>query len=585
MNNYIKEIFYLLGKDSKKIPALVFLFVIAAIVDMVGIAMIGPYISYIFDLQGSIGPLDRVFTSMGLPSEKDSVIIIIGSILMIMFILKALSSIYINYKIVKFSQEQQVRLRSFLMQSYLSLPYEKYLSRNSSSYLNSIQDLVAQFSTGVVLSMLRVMSDGIIVFALIIILGITNIYALVLVAFLLGAFVFIYDRLLNYKIISYGTEANKEAEKLIQAVNESMEGLKEIRTLGVEECFYQRVNNASKRNAELNIIAQTISMIPRYCIEVILVAFVVALVIGTLFLKISLITLLPVLGVFSVAALRLMPSANMLSTSLINFRRSRDAISRLYNDLKSLEFIERKFVDRSAVSGSEKFFKSLEFIDVSFKYSGLKNYILNDISLKINSGDSIGLIGKSGAGKTTIVDLLLGLLVPSTGKIITNFSTSSKNHHDWQSQVAYLPQQVFIIDDTIRRNIAIGEEDHRIDDKRLNKALQQSFLIDFVNMLPQGHETILGERGVRLSGGQRQRIALARAFYYNKKILILDESTSALDNETEQVIIEEMKSLKGKITMVVIAHRLTTIKYCDRVYRIEDSHVVEVGKQDMALHI
>ena len=200
---------------------------------------------------------------------------------------------------------------------------------------------------------------------------------------------------------------------------------------------------------------------------------------------------------------------------------------------------------------------------------------LHNISIEIKSGDSIGIIGVSGSGKTTLIDTLLGLLAPQDGKIFYNNNLMADSLKEWRSQVAYLPQQVFLIDNTLRHNVALGLEDNEIDDDALHKALHKAQLSGLIDQLEQGVNTMIGENGVRLSGGQRQRIALARAFYHNRNVLVLDEATSALDNETESEIVEEIRRLKGKVTMIVIAHRHSTIEHCDRIFRLEEGRIVK----------
>ena len=221
---------------------------------------------------------------------------------------------------------------------------------------------------------------------------------------------------------------------------------------------------------------------------------------------------------------------------------------------------------------------------MQFTYQKTKCPALKQVTLNIRAGESIGLIGPSGSGKTTMVDVLLGLLEPQKGEIYYNGKDLIESLDEWRAQVAYLPQQVFIIDNSLRNNIALGMEDEEIDDVQLHEAIRQARLTELVEQLPDGVETILGERGIRLSGGQRQRVALARAFYHGRSVLVMDEATSALDNETEQEIVEEIRHFKGKKTMIVIAHRLTTVQHCDRIYRLENGEITETGSPDQVLN-
>jgi len=230
-------------------------------------------------------------------------------------------------------------------------------------------------------------------------------------------------------------------------------------------------------------------------------------------------------------------------------------------------------------------FRELVLNNISFYYENPSLKSLKNISLKISSGESIGFIGKSGAGKTTLIDVLLGLLKPQSGSITYNEVSLENSLDTWLSNVAYLPQQTFLIDDTLQRNIALGVNDKDIDNERLKSSILQSNLYDFVSQLPNGLQTVIGDSGIRLSGGQRQRIALARAFYHNRNVLVMDESTSALDPETEKEIVKEIKFLKGKKTTIVITHKLTTLRNCDRIYQLKDGQIFNVGTYKEAASI
>jgi len=296
----------------------------------------------------------------------------------------------------------------------------------------------------------------------------------------------------------------------------------------------------------------------------------------TMFLGGNIDSLLPTLSVFGIASLRLFPAANTLARSLNQIRYSRDSVLRLYSDQYRLQQFSSK-EDYSIPVQITNQFQSLKLDNVSFTYPQSEYRALIEISLEIKAGESIGLIGSSGSGKTTLVDMLLGLLEPQKGNLQFNGEETKAVLHQWSSQAAYIPQQVFLIDDTLSNNVALGVASNEIDSDKLHESLRQSKLIEVVEQLPQGIETVLGENGVRLSGGQRQRVALARAFYHGRDVLVMDEATSALDDQIEQEIVKEINQLKGKKTLIVIAHRLTTLKYCDRIYKIDKGRVKEVG--------
>jgi ABC-type bacteriocin/lantibiotic exporter with double-glycine peptidase domain len=278
---------------------------------------------------------------------------------------------------------------------------------------------------------------------------------------------------------------------------------------------------------------------------------------------------------FSIAAIRLFPSANQIVSGIAHIRFGRPVVALLYKDLKNADQNNIEF-EKNTINNTP-LFESVELKNISFSYPSRDYKVINNLSLKIQKGDSVGIIGPSGSGKTTLLDILLGLIKVNSGEIFLNGKDLEKHLHEWKSHVAYIPQNIFIIDDTVARNIALGIPDDLVDHTRLNNSINQSKLSELINQMPEGLNTILGEAGIQLSGGQRQRIALARAFYHNRDVLVMDEATSALDNETEAEIVNEIKNLKGNKTLIVIAHRLSTIKYCDYIYRIEKGKIVEQG--------
>ncbi len=582
MKSYLQEILNLIGPDRGKLPGLFLLFIASSFLDLLGLGLIGPYITLVADPQALDGTLGEFVSFLGLPREQQSLLIALGGTLIVVFMLKAAAAIGINRSIIRFGLNQQARLRSVLMDAYQHLPFTEFLRRNSSEYVYTIQQLTQVFSGGVVIPGLRTLSDGVVALAILGLLVWQNALALAMLAVLMGTMVYAYDRLFRRNLRAYGEQANQAATTMVQGVHEGIEGLKEIRILGKEAYFHRVVQQCAKDYSSLSTLSQVISAAPRFLLEVILVIFIVMLVHVSLIIREDLSSLIPTLGVFGLAGLRLLPSATGLSANVLQLRFNRNAVFRLHSDLEAVSQLRPEQLTNAQTDVLQPF-ETLTLDRIRFTYPNASQAALDNLSLEICTGDSIGIVGPSGSGKTTLVDVILGLLEPQAGAMSYNHRPLQDAMGEWRARVAYLPQQVFLIDNTLACNVALGEEEADIDEGRLNEALRQARLGELVHQLPQGVDTLLGERGVRLSGGQRQRVALARAFYHGREVLVMDEATSALDNETEQEIVNEIRRLKGRKTMIVIAHRLTTVQHCDRIYQLELGRIVDVGTPDEIL--
>ena len=432
MLKYLKEVLFILGGDRKKLPLLFLFFLFLSLVDLLGLGLIGPYVSIIVDPDALDGNLGEIVQYFGLPSQKQDLLISIGVILLVVFVLKTTFAIFVNKKIIDFGQGQQVRLRKLLMSSFQSLSYVEYLKRNSSEYIYSIQQLSQQFGLSVLLPILRIISDSIVGIVILSFLAWQSFSALALLVSLLGLMVFIYDRLFKKNIKRYGENANKASTLMLQGVQEGLEGFKEIRILGKEKHFYKQVANSATEFSYYSIKSQILAITPRYLLELSLIIFIVLLVSLTLISGGDFEALIPTVAMFGVAALRLLPSANLLSSGLVQLRFSRDAVSRLYSDVKSTSDTNFKLISDLSNS-TQPTFKSLTLNSVSFSYPNTNKKVLDRISLEINSGESIGFIGTSGSGKTTLIDIILGLLNPQEGIIKLNDSLLKNSLNVWRS--------------------------------------------------------------------------------------------------------------------------------------------------------
>jgi len=574
-NQYLKELLFLLGNDKRKFLFIIPLFIISSVLDVIGIGLIVPYVAIIVNPESILsGDYKFIFDFFSLPSKSDDLLIIISVVLLIVFLFKTIFIILINWFIFSFSYEQQVRIRSLLMSSYQNMSYEKFLHRNSSEYILAVTGLTGSFSSTLQL-ILKATSEAIVAMAILVMLAVINIEVLLILIFLLGITIVFYNKKFRAKVGVYGQKSADAGKNLLKGLSEGIQGFKEIRVLGIEDYFFNKMVSNAREVSKNSIKANTINMAPRYIIEFVSVMFIVSIVLSSMMLGRDVSTMAPVIAVFGVAALRIIPSANVLSSALIGLRFHRHSISLIYRDLSEQNNVATTFIKSEiGLNADNNKFNNLTLKGINFSYPGTNNYVLNDLSLHIKKNQSIGIIGETGSGKTTLIDIMLGLLTPQSGGIYYNGEGLKEEVlRKWISQVAYLPQQAFLIDDSICNNIAIGVNNPQINRNKVISAAKKARLTSFIEQLPDKYDTLIGENGMRLSGGQRQRISLARAFYHERDIIIMDESTSSLDAETENEVIKEISQLKGKVTTIIIAHNLKTLENCDMIYEVKNGNI------------
>ena len=566
---FLKKVLFLLGNRKRKLPVLIILFIFSSFLDVLGVGLIIPYMSFVVSPELlSENRFFMVFSDF--VDNKENILLYMSLILVTVFLIKTISAIVITRGIIKFSLDFGVELRSLLMKSYQSLPYTTYTQKNSSEYVYRIQSHTDQISQHTISSILRIISEGLITLMLFAFLIITSGVLVFYLIVFLGLIVLSYDLIFRKRIKIMGQKVAISQTAMVKGIYEGMAGFKEIKVLGKHIFFYNKVHTNSQSYADVKLQHKLISSIPRFFMELILVCVVVFLVLSFSVSGESTIDALPIISAFGVASLRLMPSISQIIASSTAIRFGKHAVDIIFKDIQSFDIVKNDNNNNNNINA----FKSFELKNISFSYPNISELAINNLSMKILNGSTIGIIGSSGSGKTTLVDILLGLLKPDSGEILYDGKLLNNNSHHWTDQVAYLPQQVFLIDDSIEKNIALGVESESIDKAFIDLAIKKSSLSELIKSLPEGVDTNIGENGVRLSGGQRQRIALARAFYHNRNILVLDESTSALDQETEREIVKEIQALKGDKTMIIIAHRLNTLEHCDIIYKIEKGKIV-----------
>jgi ABC-type multidrug transport system fused ATPase/permease subunit len=591
MIQYLSKILYILVGKKHSLFILLAFMVLTSLLDTIGIGLIGPFIG-LASAPSSIEKNSRLswfYTQSGLESYGQF-IALFGFIILIIFYIKSFLNFHVQKYIFRFSCNQRGKLSVKLLHAYLTLPYTFHLKRNTAILIQNIVSETNVFCSRILLPTLSSIAYIIIIVFLALLLIKTDFAASFAVLGILLIPFLLYHRYKD-RLAYWGKETSKSQIEMIRIINHSLGGLKETRVIGCESYFENQIGKQTQRLEAAVNEYQTFNLLPRIVIEAFLITFLVGFTSLFLISNRSAQSLTAVLGVFAVASIRLIPSVSQLVNSVSGIRNSSHSLNKLYFDLKELEKFDihkipsnlnssgaRQSIDSEGCSTqSMSFIEQLDLTSITYCYPKESDPALKNISLTIKKGQAIGLIGKSGAGKTTLVDVLIGLLTPESGDIKVDGVSIYNDLRSWQNLIGYIPQSIFLIDDTIEKNIAFGVVDDQIDQERLSRALEAAQLQELVEQMPENIKTLVGERGVRLSGGQRQRVGIARALYHEREILILDEATAALDNETEMLVNEAIKSLSGTKTLIIIAHRLTTVEHCDHIYLLDKGCVQDSG--------
>ena len=592
MNNYIHKILYILGDQKNKLAILLLSFIFISSLEAFSIGLIGPFISIATKpeqiYQNNI--LNFFYQKLGFvgSSSEESFIAILGVFLTLVFCLKSYLVWRVKVNVYSFSSRQQVLLRKKLMHSYLDAPYAFHLGKNSAHIINNILSESFQFCYAVLNPLLELIANLCIVIFISILLSITSWIAIISIVIV---FLPVFLLLNRFKLLiaKWGRESSESNQAIVRAINHGLGGIKETKLMGCGAYFENKLTAEAMRYSEAQKNYYAFNLTPRIIVEAILIIFLIGFTSVSLLAGQDINNLTSLLSVFAIASMRFIPAATQIANASSSLKNSSFTVNKLYSDLKELaesqtyDFSNYQLIKNEEIyqhDSPRSFQQSIELESVRYSYAQSKIPSLANLSLKISKGSSIALIGKSGAGKTTLVDVMLGLLIPQSGDIKVDGISIYKDLRAWQNMIGYIPQSIFLIEDTIEKNIAFGMPEHLIDKEKVWKAINAAQLSDFVNDLPKGINSLVGERGANLSGGQRQRIGIARALYYEREILVLDEATAALDNETEQFITESIKALSKDKTIITIAHRLTTIKHCDCIYLMENGKIIQSGSYD-----
>lgn len=576
----LQKLNYLLSRKDKR--NLIFIFVvilISALLDLVGVSTILPVVSIITQGKEAIDGnflLKTINNIFSLNYDVKSIGVIVLCFMVVLFLFKALYNIFSTYIINRFTMNYSRNLTKKLMEAYLMFPYEYHLDTNSSTLIRKSTydvDLFTDAITEILNFAVKMLSAlGIVIY-----LFITNWMVALIVGAMLCLFSVIVLLIIKPKTKKIGKELQFYHSNNYKHLSQAFNGIKETKISNTEKYFSNTYdeNRGIINNFTLKRIV--INSIPGHCIEFV----------GILGICISLIVIISTnsgdlaayiintFSVFAYAVIKLLPSITTITGTINNLNFYESSINSLYDDIKLAE--QNNYSEEGGEYKPLAFKKIIKINNVSFYYQSIPNKkILNNVSLTINKNTSVAFSGASGAGKTTLIDIILGLLPCRDGKVLCDDIDIASNMRGWRTNISYIPQTIYLSDDTIRNNIAFGIDKTHIDDKRIWDALEKAQLKDFVESLPNKLDSIIGERGVRMSGGQRQRIGIARAFYRNTNIIVFDEATSALDYETEKNILEHVSKYSHNHTLIIITHRLNTIESCDKIYKVENGKILSV---------
>jgi len=469
------------------------------------------------------------------------------------------------------------RVAARMLETYIRQPYAFHLRKNSSTLIRNTQDASILVAGGVE-PMLTILTEGLIAFALFTVLVVVEPVGTICVIGLLLFATFIFQRFFDQKLQRWGTLRQIQKGLIIQTIQQGLGAVKDVQVLGREEWFVNEHRERQTLDANLIRRINTVQAIPRLWLEVMAMAGLAGLVAIMLATGKDIDKIIPTVGLFAVTSFKVLPSINKLVSSKQTLRVSRSTIEAIHHDL------DLPISVKPSHENVNFQFENVVVDQLDFKYEQSENLVLSNVKMRIQSGEAVGFVGQSGSGKSTLIDIMLGLLEPKNGSVLINGQIIENVKQSWQKQIGYIPQTIFLMDDSLRRNIAIGIADKEIDEAAIVDALKSAQLEDFVASLPEGLDTVVGERGVRLSGGQRQRIGIARALYHRPSVLVLDEATSSLDTETEHGVMQAVQALQGDKTVIIVAHRLSTVEYCDRLYRLDAGRIVDEGTFDEVMN-
>jgi len=554
-----------------------------ALFQTLGVVSILPFLSVIMqpEIIESNRWLNWLYSSLGFTSVN-SFIFFTGIFMLFIIIIGSLTSALATWLKVRFVYRKNHNLSAALLKKYLSLPYVYFLTHNTADLSKNILNEANILTVHFMLPLINIMIKGFIVIGILSMLLFTSIYITLLSVIILGgSYALIYLRFRNELKIS-GVKRLKENQLRFKTAGEALSGIKDIKVMGREAFFYQRYSKHSIKYSDLQVWNALVGQIPRYFLEILAFGGIITLVLYFISTAVNMNEVIPMVSFFAFAGYRLIPALQEIFQSFTMIRFSQATLNRIIEDLSEKDgFSEQFLVYEKEPINPMPFNTSFRLKEISYNYPNTNEPVICSLSLLIQRNTSIGLVGPTGAGKTTLVDIILGLLTPQKGEFsVDGVKIDENNILNWQKNLSYVPQHIYLSDDTIMNNIAFGIPDEKIDRETVEYVARISNLHDFISALPNGYQTIVGERGIRLSGGERQRVGIARALYHDPEVLVFDEATSSLDGVTESAVLEAIKNVTKLKTMIIIAHRLTTVKDCDIIYSINKGKITAQGTYD-----
>jgi ATP-binding cassette, subfamily B, bacterial PglK len=572
----IRKLLDLLTPTERKRGLLLLGMILAmALLDMIGVASIMPFMAVLAnpELVETNSILNAAYTSLGF-TDPQWILFALGILVFVLLMVSLAFKALTTYAQLRFTLMREYSIGKRLVEGYLHQPYSWFLSRHSADLGKTILSEVSTVINNGVIPMMNLIAQGALALALLTLLVLIDPKLAVIVGITLTtAYALIFKATRSY-LVRIGIERVKANQGRFTAVSEAFGASKEVKVGGLEQAYIQRFSDPAEIYARNTATAQVIAQLPRFALEAVAFGGMLLVVLYLMAQSGSFATALPIIALYAFAGYRLMPTVQQIYGAVTQLRFAGPALDALHADLMSLK---PAYANPSQDAIALK--QAITLNNIQFRYPNTPQLALQKLSLTIHAKSTVGLVGATGSGKTTTVDLILGLLEAQEGTLeVDGQAITDHNRRSWQRAIGYVPQQIYLADDTVAANIAFGLDAKDIDQVAVERAAKIANLHEFVfNELPQQYQTTVGERGIRLSGGQRQRIGIARALYHNPQVLILDEATSALDNLTEQAVMEAVHNLGREITIVLIAHRLSTVKACDTIFLLEKGELKGQG--------